>query len=78
MIRTDPRAGLLAGALGLTLFLAGCGERHRSDRPEESDGTCLDGKTIAFVGYGRRTRGAPYLTRSSTERSTAPASRSTT
>ena len=54
MIRTrNLRVGLLAGALGLTLFLAGCGESSNgSSGPKESDGSGLDGKTIAFVGYG--------------------------
>lgn len=56
MIRTRKlRAGLFAGALGMSLFLAGCGGDSSDDGssgPAESDGSGLDGKTIAFVGYG--------------------------
>jgi len=54
MIRTrNARAGLFAGALGLTLLLAGCGgSSDDSSDSEGSDGSGTKGKTIAFVGYG--------------------------
>jgi ABC-type sugar transport system substrate-binding protein len=63
MIRTRRlRTGLFAGALGLSLLLAGCGDSSDdSAAPSEGDGSGLDGKTIAFVGYGNENPwGAAY------------------
>lgn len=64
MIRTRTlRAGLFAGTLGLSLMLAGCGDSSDGDSaaPSGGDGSGLDGKTIAFVGYGNESPwGAAY------------------
>lgn len=65
MIRTrNLRAGLFAGVLGASLVLAGCGDSSDeppSSSPGSEDATGLDGKTIAFVGYGNENPwGAAY------------------
>ena len=67
MIRTRKlRAGLFAGTLGLSLFLSACGGDSSDDAsgdssPAGSDGSGLDGKTVALVGYGNENPwGAAY------------------
>jgi ribose transport system substrate-binding protein len=53
MFRTRSlRAGLVAGALGLTLAAAACGGSDESSGAGSAAGGGPGGKTIAFVGYG--------------------------
>jgi ribose transport system substrate-binding protein len=44
------RVGLVAGALGLSLLTAACGDGDPGSSP--SGGPSLAGKTVALVGYG--------------------------
>src|SRR5690242_19319009 len=51
MFRTRSlRAGLVAGAIGLTLMTTACGGSSGGSAPAAKGGP--SGKTIAFVGYG--------------------------
>jgi ABC-type sugar transport system substrate-binding protein len=48
----SPRAGLVAGALALSLAVAACGDSPAGSSGNTAAGGGAQGKTIAFVGYG--------------------------
>jgi ABC-type sugar transport system substrate-binding protein len=68
MFRTGSRVGVIAGALGLTLLTAACGDGAASDPASSGDGsTSLAGKTIALVGYGNSNPWGAYFNKVFTE-----------
>jgi ABC-type sugar transport system substrate-binding protein len=56
------RLGLIAGALGLTLFATACGSDAGTESASSGDGSSsLKGKTIALVGYGNSNPWGAYF-----------------
>src|SRR4051794_5900818 len=63
------RAGLIVGALGLTLLVAACGDKAGTPSSSGSDSsTSLKGKTIALVGYGSANPWGAYFNKVFMER----------
>ena len=62
------RLGLIAGTLGLAMFVAACGGGGTTNSASSGDGSSsLTGKTIALVGYGNSNPWGAYFNKVFTE-----------